>query len=52
MARKPWIFQVFVLALVWTLVAGAASAQDAKTGCPISRLFAGNTEITLDAKLV
>jgi osmotically inducible protein OsmC len=28
------------------------AAQDAKTGCPISRLFKNNTEITLDAKLV
>ncbi len=28
------------------------AARDAKTGCPISRLFQGNTEITLDAKLV
>ena len=28
------------------------AAQDAKSGCPVSRLFAGNTEITLDAKLV
>ena len=28
------------------------AATDAKTGCPISKLFAGNTEITLDAKLV
>ena len=28
------------------------AAADAKIGCPISRLFAGNTEITLDAKLV
>jgi osmotically inducible protein OsmC len=28
------------------------AAQDAKTSCPISRLFAGNTEISLDAKLV
>jgi len=27
-------------------------AAGAKAGCPISRLFAGNTEITLDAKLV
>ena len=27
------------------------AAQDAKINCPISRLFAGNTEITLDAKL-
>ena len=29
-----------------------AAAQNAKVGCPISRLFKGNTEITLDAKLV
>jgi lipoyl-dependent peroxiredoxin len=28
------------------------AAQNAKAGCPISRLFQGNTEITLDAKLV
>ena len=28
------------------------AAQNAKNGCPISRLFKGNTEITLDAKLV
>lgn len=28
------------------------AAQGAKTGCPISKLFANNTEITLDAKLV
>jgi lipoyl-dependent peroxiredoxin len=28
------------------------AAQDAKNNCPISRLFKGNTEITLDAKLV
>jgi len=28
------------------------AAQNAKNGCPISRLFQGNTEITLDAKLV
>jgi osmotically inducible protein OsmC len=28
------------------------AAQDAKTGCPISRLFKNNTEITLDATLV
>src|SRR5271168_4229756 len=31
MARKTWIFQAFVLALALALVAGAASAQDAKT---------------------
>ena len=28
------------------------AAQNAKSGCPISRLFAGNTKISLDAKLV
>jgi osmotically inducible protein OsmC len=28
------------------------AAQGAKAGCPISKLFAGNTEITLDAQLV
>ena len=28
------------------------AAADAKTGCPISKLFANNTEIVLDAKLV
>jgi len=27
------------------------AAEDAKSGCPISRLFHGNTEITLDAQL-
>ena len=28
------------------------AAEGAKAGCPISKLFAGNTEITLDAQLV
>ncbi len=28
------------------------AAEEAKKGCPISKLFAGNTEIRLDAKLV
>ena len=28
------------------------ATEAAKTGCPISQLFHGNTEITLDAKLV
>ena len=28
------------------------AAANAKAGCPISKLFANNTEITLDAKLV
>lgn len=27
------------------------AAQEAKSGCPISKLFANNAEITLDAKL-
>jgi lipoyl-dependent peroxiredoxin len=29
-----------------------AAAEGAKKGCPISKLFAGNTEITLDAQLL
>lgn len=29
----------------------AAAAEDAKKGCPISKLFAGNAAIELDAKL-
>jgi lipoyl-dependent peroxiredoxin len=29
----------------------AAAAEEAKKGCPISRLFAGNATIELDAKL-
>ena len=28
------------------------AAADAKAGCPISKLFANNTDITLDATLV
>ena len=28
------------------------AAQNAKAGCPVSRLFKGNAEIVLDAKLV
>ena len=28
------------------------AANNAKNGCPISKLFKGNTQITLDAKLV
>ena len=31
MARKRWMFEAFVLALVLALVVGAAAAQDAKT---------------------
>ncbi len=30
----------------------AKAAADAKDGCPVSKLFAGNAEITLDAALV
>lgn len=35
-----------------TAAAFDTAAQNAKNGCPISRLFQNNTEITLDAKLV
>lgn len=35
-----------------TKAAFDTAAENAKAGCPISRLFKGNTEITLDAKLV
>lgn len=30
----------------------SAAVENAKVGCPISRLFKGNTEVTVDAKLV
>jgi osmotically inducible protein OsmC len=30
----------------------AKAAAEAKAGCPVSKLFANNTEITLDAKLI
>ena len=52
-------FQVTKIALTTTAqVPGATqeafntAANNAKSGCPISKLFANNTEITLDAKLV
>ena len=52
-------FQVTKIALTTTASVPGASkevfdkaAADAKSGCPISKLFANNTEITLDAKLV
>ncbi|HEX4322714.1 MAG TPA: OsmC family peroxiredoxin [Acidobacteriaceae bacterium] len=52
-------FQITKIALTTTAeVPGAteegfaAAAAGAKAGCPISKLFANNTEITLDAKLV
>ena len=52
-------FAITRIALTTTAkVPGAAkeafdkAAAGAKVGCPISKLFANNTEITLDAKLV
>ena len=52
-------FQVTKIALTTTAQVPGASqeafntaANNAKSGCPISKLFANNTEITLDAKLV
>jgi osmotically inducible protein OsmC len=52
-------FQITKIALTTTAdVPGAtkeafdAAAAGAKAGCPISKLFANNTEITLDASLV
>jgi len=59
LAKTNGGFGITRIALVTTAkVPGATkeafdkAAADAKTGCPISKLFAGNTEITLDAKLV
>jgi osmotically inducible protein OsmC len=52
-------FAVTKIALTTTAKVPGASqdafntaANNAKAGCPISKLFANNTEITLDAKLV
>ena len=52
-------FAVTKIALTTTAKVPGASQQafdtaanNAKSGCPISKLFANNTEITLDAKLV
>lgn len=52
-------FQVTRIALTTTAKVPGASKQvfdkaaaDAKVGCPISKLFANNTEIVLDATLV
>jgi len=52
-------FAVTKIALTTTAKVPGASqeafntaANNAKSGCPISKLFANNTEITLDAKLV
>jgi lipoyl-dependent peroxiredoxin len=59
LAKTDGGFAVTRIALTTTASVPGASqeafdkaAADAKTGCPISKLFAGNTEITLDAKLV
>jgi osmotically inducible protein OsmC len=53
--EKPTITKIKLTTVAQVPRADAAAfekaAQEAKTGCPISRLFAGNTEITLDAKL-
>jgi len=52
-------FSITKIALTTTASVPGASkevfdkaAADAKGGCPISKLFANNTEVTLDAKLV
>jgi osmotically inducible protein OsmC len=59
LAKTDGGFGITKIALVTTAkVPGATkeafdkAAADAKSGCPISKLFANNTEITLDAKLV
>jgi lipoyl-dependent peroxiredoxin len=59
LAKVEGGFAVTKIALTTTASVPGASkevfdkaAADAKGGCPISKLFANNTEITLDAKLV
>ncbi len=59
LAKTDGGFAVIKIALTTTAKVPGASkeqfdkaAQDAKTGCPISKLFANNTQIELDAKLV
>jgi lipoyl-dependent peroxiredoxin len=59
LAKVEGGFAVTRIALTTTASVPGASkeafdkaAADAKSGCPISKLFANNTEITLDAKLV
>ncbi len=53
--EKPTITKIKLTTVAKVPGADAAAfdkaAQGAKAGCPVSRLFAGNTEITLDAKL-
>src|SRR6201987_6033680 len=59
LAKVGDAFKVTKIALNTTASVPGASkeafnnaASNAKGGCPISKLFANNTEITLDAKLV
>jgi lipoyl-dependent peroxiredoxin len=59
LAKKDGGFAVTKIALTTTAkVPGATrevfekAAAEAKAGCPISKLFANNTDLTLDAKLV
>ena len=59
LAKTDGGFAVTKIALTTTASVPGASkeafdkaAADAKAGCPISKLFANNTDITLDAKLV
>ncbi|MFZ1937622.1 MAG: OsmC family peroxiredoxin [Terracidiphilus sp.] len=59
LAKTDAGFAVTKIALTTTASVPGASkeafdkaAADAKAGCPISKLFANNTEISLDAKLV
>jgi len=59
LAKTDGGFAVTKIALTTTAKVPGASqeqfneaAQNAKSGCPISKLFANNTQIDLDAKLV
>jgi len=59
LAKTDGGFAVTKIALTATAKVPGASqeqfneaAQNAKSGCPISKLFANNTQIELDAKLV
>jgi lipoyl-dependent peroxiredoxin len=59
LAKTDGGFAVTKIALTTTAKVPGASqeqfneaAQNAKSGCPISKLFANNTQIELDAKLV
>jgi lipoyl-dependent peroxiredoxin len=59
LAKTDGGFSITKIALTSTAKVPGASkdvfdkaAADAKAGCPISKLFANNTDVTLDAKLV